>query len=532
MLSKQTIRAYNKYRKTKDLSKVCHAPFVNLNFEQNGHVTACCFNRKDVLGKYPEQSIEEIWNGIAAIDFRKKIEASDLDGGCKLCGILLESGNFSGSKAIHYDEYAEGQGLIKRLSGKNRKLMPKVFELEISNTCNLECDMCSGYYSSTIRKNREKLPAIHQPYDATFVKQLSTFMPSLTDMKFLGGEPFLIDLYYEIWEEILEVNSKIYCHITTNGTILNQRVKGLLEKMKVGLVVSIDSLNEERYSYIRKGARLEKVLQNLDFFKSVTAAKGTYLTLAACVMNNNWMDLPDLMRFANQEGLHLHFNMVWNPEHLSLRLSSYDQLGEVVDYLENEQFDATNKISIGNVKGYQEMLQTLKHWQTERSFTRLKEPSSLQHSLSQNLHQFDQIPKHLVPLASILLLHYLMLKEGHDEPFVRAFAESSGFAEKDFNVRSALREYEESLDTTQFLRAFFELIPLLGNLFHGEEAMQQLEEKAVHLSEAALIVPNRQKMAEDLIDDLDKRGIGHHIGLLLSNDVIGVVDHIMITYKD
>jgi MoaA/NifB/PqqE/SkfB family radical SAM enzyme len=79
---------------------------------------------------------------------------------------------------------------------------PRVMEFELSNECNLECVMCNGYFSSSIRKNREKLPASVSPYNDQFVDELDQFIPHLTDAKFLGGEPFMIDIYLKIWERI------------------------------------------------------------------------------------------------------------------------------------------------------------------------------------------------------------------------------------------------------------------------------------------------------------------------------------------
>ena len=53
------------------------------------------------------------------------------------------------------------------------------------------------------------------PYDAAFVKQLEEFIPHLEEVKFYGGEPFLIEIYYEIWEKIMELNPKVRISVQT-----------------------------------------------------------------------------------------------------------------------------------------------------------------------------------------------------------------------------------------------------------------------------------------------------------------------------
>ena len=64
--------------------------------------------------------------------------------------------------------------------------------------------MCGGKWSSAIRKNREGLPPLKNHYDKDFVKQIREFLPFLREARFIGGEPFLINLYYDIWEAITE----------------------------------------------------------------------------------------------------------------------------------------------------------------------------------------------------------------------------------------------------------------------------------------------------------------------------------------
>jgi len=301
VVSRDKIKQYNQQRNTKDKSLICHAPFVNINFEQNGNMTACCFNRIHVLGTYPQNTIKEAWTGSKADELRKYIRQNDLGGGCKLCGELINSGNFEGSRAKHFDEYAHVQddsfrGKINRLFGKQADTkQPRVFEFEISNTCNLECTMCSGYFSSTIRKNREHLPAIESAYDDAFVEQVAEYIPHLTDLKFLGGEPFLIKLYYDIWKKMIEQKSKARVHITTNGTLFTKRIREYLSQLNAGIVISIDSINKENYEKIREGAEMETVLANIQEFAKITREKNTYLSLAVCAMRQNWQDLPELV---------------------------------------------------------------------------------------------------------------------------------------------------------------------------------------------------------------------------------------------
>ena len=115
MLSPDILQAYNAARQTKHKSLLCHAPFVNINFEPNGNMVACCYNRKEVMGRYPKQTINEAWTSPAANKLRDNVKKNDLGGGCSTCQDLILAGNYKGTKAYHYDEFAETPSTTDKL---------------------------------------------------------------------------------------------------------------------------------------------------------------------------------------------------------------------------------------------------------------------------------------------------------------------------------------------------------------------------------------------------------------------------------
>jgi MoaA/NifB/PqqE/SkfB family radical SAM enzyme len=353
---------------------VCHAPYVNLNFEQTGDVRACCYNFKHVLGTWPEQSIKEIWQGEKLKALRGYIAGNNLGGGCIECGKMIEAGNYQGVRARYYDEFAT-TSLAGKISDFTRKITggftyPKVMEFELSNECNLECIMCNGSFSSSIRKNREKLPPVISPYNEKFVDELEEFIPHLTDAKFLGGEPFMIDIYLSIWERILQINPGIRMHITTNGTFLNNRIKNLLEGLNAGIILSIDSVEKETYKKIRVNGSYDKVMENLEYFIDYTKRKKTFISMAACPMTNNWQELPQMLEFCLAKNIALYFNVVFTPFELSLRELPAKELDEVILFLENytlpEISGNTQSPRNLSISAYHDFVLLLKGWQQEK----------------------------------------------------------------------------------------------------------------------------------------------------------------------
>lgn len=277
----------------------CFAPHTTLNFDKAGNISACCSSRSYNLGTYPDDSIKNIWFGEKLNKMREELANLNFSQGCNSCSKQITSGNFANSLLKKFDFYSAYVDSY-----------PSVFEFEISNTCNYECIMCGGYYSSSIRKNREKLPFLSNVYDNNFVDQLKEFIPHLKVCNFLGGEPFLTPVYYKIWDAIKELNSTIKIYVTTNGSILNKKVReAVLGLPNFKLVFSIDSLNHKTYSFIRRNGDLDKVLETFNFFNTYNRVS----TLAFCPMIQNIYELPSIIDFCRTNNLLLYINTVTEP---------------------------------------------------------------------------------------------------------------------------------------------------------------------------------------------------------------------------
>ena len=370
MIQANILSVYNSSRqldKHAGQPRLCYAPWTSLYFGQQGKVIACALNRTQVLGKYPENSISDIWNGQAIDRLRKSIDSGDLiNCGCQECAYQLKARNFSGIKTRMFDHPYQ-----------NRKSnnYPSLLEFEIDNTCNLECVMCSGMFSSSIRKNREQLPPIKSPYDEAFVKQLREFVPHISQAHFFGGEPFLVPIHYHIWDAIAELNPNAELWVITNGTILNEKVKELLHKLRFNITFSIDSFNPPNYEKIRVNSQFDKVMKHFRYFYEYTKVNGQQFTINSVYMQSNWQDVPQTVSKCNILGIPLNLIPVIHPKKMSLSLLLSKELKEIVQYLEGFSFGVFDAISERNFQQYQSMLQQVKEWE-ERSRNIEKVPVS------------------------------------------------------------------------------------------------------------------------------------------------------------
>lgn len=323
-LDKNSVGVYNQTRPTTKKNSFCHAPSINLYFSWEGKVIACCFNQKFILGNYPEQSIDEIWSGDQVKKLRGSLKKNDLSNGCDTCLRDLKNSSFKTSNALRFDEFEAGK-------------FPEMMEFQLTNTCNLECNMCNGWLSSTIRKNREQLPPLPMKYDSKFVEQLTDYIPHLKFTNFSGGEPFLMEIYYDIWDKIIEINPKCIIKITTNGTVFNNRVKELLEKGSFDITLSLDSLDKKTYENIRIGANFERVLSNVHSFVTHCNEKQSTMNINFCPMVDNWKEIPDFLAFCNSIQSVVYFSIVHYPLNRSLKSLSSDELRQVVYEIEEEK---------------------------------------------------------------------------------------------------------------------------------------------------------------------------------------------------
>lgn len=365
--SSHTLRAYQKQRLPRAMGKLCHAPDTSMYFGHGGRVTACCYNRDNVLGYYPQQSVGEIWSGVAANLMRREMSSSSFATGCQLCDGPMKAENFKGLLASNYDTYAppldkQLGAWFKQLFSSSKPqapLYPRLFEFELSNTCNLECIMCSGEFSSSIRQNREQQAPIPDTYDAAFVQQLIPFLPHLQGAKFYGGEPFLINTYYAIWEALIEHNPNALINITTNGTIFNNKVKRVLEKLNCDLVISLDSIVKTTYEQIRLNANYDRVMANIEEFQRY---RGKNISIAICPMTINAYEMPGLIAWANEQGFNVGFNIVNYPDHLSLQNQSKDELSRLLDFYTQQKLPTDNVIHRYNQDKFRGLINQVAYW--------------------------------------------------------------------------------------------------------------------------------------------------------------------------
>jgi len=347
------IERYRATRPTPHRDSICNAPRTNMYFQAKGRVAPCW---KYFPWQSPtwstERSILDIWQGPEFEKVRSALAEDRFIGRCADCEHDIRNGD-EPLAAAYDNDHPIGE-------------FPTMLELELSNLCNLECVMCNGLLSSRIRAHREHLPPLDIPYDETFVDQVAELLPHLHELRINGGEPMLQPLVHALGERVAETRPDLRITIATNGTVLNAKVRRLLEHCNVHLNISIDSLDARRYEEIRVRADFERLMTNFEYFHEYCRDGGRTLCVMVNPMRDNWQEMPEFVRWCNARDLPVWFNTILEPKELSLRTLPAPELAEIAATLAAETFDPPHsRMEHRNAGIYAQLVHLVTTWSTE-----------------------------------------------------------------------------------------------------------------------------------------------------------------------
>ncbi|HWA89910.1 MAG TPA: radical SAM protein [Rhizomicrobium sp.] len=312
---------------SKAVRSMCYAPHVDLYFDQWGKVRACCRNRDFPLGDVSKDGIDAIWHGERLKQLRREVEAYSFARGCGDCGRQVENGWLASASMRTFDQFAVAEP---------DPAWPRIIELSISNSCNLECAMCNGECSSAIRARREGRPARPKYYPDDFAESLREYLAHALRVKFLGGEPFLVPEYYRIWETMVRDGLTTHCHITTNGTQHNARIEKIMASLRVSLAVSVDGVTRGTVESIRVNADFDELMANVRAFAAQAQAKNRTMALTYCFMRQNWHEFGAFCLLADELACRVVVNQVSSPPQFGVYNLPLDELRKVLEAMERE----------------------------------------------------------------------------------------------------------------------------------------------------------------------------------------------------
>jgi MoaA/NifB/PqqE/SkfB family radical SAM enzyme len=329
-MGRATFAAYDVSRDFRDkaVHSLCYAPFTNLYFDRHGDVLVCCWSWRVPVGNVLKNTMDEIWNGPKIRALRESLANYEFpDKACDFCTFQTAEGMFAGAKMAQFDRYS-----VESFDPK----WPKQMEFSISNSCNLECVMCSGEHSSAIRAHREKREPMPRRYSDAFLESIRKYLPHLTQAKFLGGEPFLVTEHFKLWDMMIEDGCQTRCHLTTNGTQYSERIERIMDRIPMGFSISLDAARKHTYEAIRIGAVFEEVMENARRFRNYARQRKTSFSFTFCLMRQNWREFGEFCLMADEWDAAVGINTVRHPPEMGIYTLPLAGLAEVLTSMERQ----------------------------------------------------------------------------------------------------------------------------------------------------------------------------------------------------
>lgn len=218
---------------------------------------------------------------------------------------------------IHSDKYTtEEKQLVNKLESlsiiKEDKLCIEIIDNSITNNalsfpskifisitefCNLKCQHCFGKYGKSNHMNFELFKKIIDE-----CHQYGVFEINIT-----GGEPFLHPQITQFLEYAYNKNLNI--SISTNGTVLNNQLISVLNKIKTKLIrisISIDG-PKDFHNNFRGANSFDKTIENISILKKI----GIKTTINYVINRKNISLITDFLKcMKNYNFTNLSFSMI------------------------------------------------------------------------------------------------------------------------------------------------------------------------------------------------------------------------------
>lgn len=172
--------------------------------------------------------------------------------------------------------------------------------ISVTDLCNLRCKYCMP---------EEGISKVHHEDILTIeeIEEIAKVFVSLgvNKIRLTGGEPLIRSGIIDIVEKIGGLEEIKDLAMTTNGILLKQYAKDLKSVGLNRVNISLDTLNEEKYSYITRGGKLKDVLEGIEIAKKVGLTPIKINTVLIGGFNDN--EIENFVRLTEKEEIDVRF---------------------------------------------------------------------------------------------------------------------------------------------------------------------------------------------------------------------------------
>ena len=286
----------------------CNIPWFELNINNDGSFDLCGSQNDRIHGtpdgekwNIKTMTIDEYWNS-DRMQEKRRIKLSDtVDPMCKMCQAHDAAGYTSSRQKENLKSVIFKDSFDRSFDQSPHKadfteITPtakiRSLHLNIGNTCNLACRMCSPMASSRIASFQKHAGWIAKDWKMSPWVQDAEGYQNFRDwfddnyqhirvIHLIGGEPYLIDEFEDLLN-LFHDHKMTWLNLsfTTNGTYDYVKFKKQLKTFRrVEIGISIETADDSN-NYIRAGSTIKDVMANIDTMqKELAFANLTFRTV-------------------------------------------------------------------------------------------------------------------------------------------------------------------------------------------------------------------------------------------------------------
>jgi radical SAM protein with 4Fe4S-binding SPASM domain len=295
----------------------CSSPWFHIRVDPAGNYLPCRWGTVETPSLYNirDKSLSEYMNSDQMTQLRSQLLNGETSKICNSCHYEEQHSKLSGRQrqllksAITIDDFDKSfcsspHWTLFEYSNNNQgstNYLPVDLQIDLGNTCNSNCIMCSPMFSSKVALDYIKLnkiePELFSKYPtlknwsdddqlvSKFVSEISD-NPNIKYIHFLGGETLYLKSFYSICNQLIdsEYSKTISIGTTTNCTVYSAELEYIIKNFKhVHLGLSIESAHPIN-DYIRWPSEISNVRDNINKFLDLR--KQTELHLALRITPN------------------------------------------------------------------------------------------------------------------------------------------------------------------------------------------------------------------------------------------------------
>ena len=342
----------------------CSSPWFHIRIDPQGNYLPCRWSSTQEKTPFniANTTISEYINSPIMSDLRLELLNGQSPNICSACHYEDSQGKVSGRQrqllksainlknfdhsfcsSPHWSRFEytnNNQGLTDQ--------QPVDLQIDLGNTCNSACIMCSPKYSSRLETDYVKLndlePNLFLQYPklvnwtdddsliGKFVTELKS-IPNIRYIHFLGGETLYLKSFYRICDQLIALGlaKNISIGTSTNGTVYTSQLEYIIKKFKnVHLGISIEAFHPIN-DYIRYPGDVNQVTENIKKFLDLRNHTDLHLSLRITPTILSIFHIDTVFRFMLEHKVTAEScNILHEPGCLRIELLPHDIRQEII----------------------------------------------------------------------------------------------------------------------------------------------------------------------------------------------------------